>query len=121
MRKAMTPPEARMWVALRSLRRHGFQFRRQHPLHGYYLDFVCLSRGLIVEVDGGSHEVRGEWDRRRDAAMAVLGLRTIRIAAVDVRDHLSEVLDFLLRELQAAAPTRPLRGHPPRGGEGEAG
>ena len=97
----------------------GFQFRRQHPLHGYYLDFACLSRGLIIEVDGASHEGRGEWDRRRDAVMTDLGFRTIRIPAVDVRDRLPDVMDFILRELQAAAPTRPLRGPPPRDGEGD--
>jgi very-short-patch-repair endonuclease len=119
MRKAMTPPEARLWLALRALRQQGFQFRRQHPLLGYYLDFVCLSRGLVVEVDGASHEGRGEWDRQRDAALARVGLRTIRIAAVDVRDRLPDVMDFIRRELEGAAPTRPLRGHPPRNGEGE--
>lgn len=119
MRKAMSPPEARLWLALRPLRAKGFQFRRQHPLHGYYLDFACLSRGLIIEVDGASHEGRGEWDRRRDAVMTDLGFRTIRIPAVDVRDRLPDVMDFILRELQAAAPTRPLRGPPPRDGEGD--
>jgi very-short-patch-repair endonuclease len=119
MRKAMSLPEARMWAALKSLRAKGFHFRRQHPLHGYFLDFVCLSRGLAVEVDGASHEGRGQWDRRRDAAMADLGLRTIRIAAVDVRDRLPDIMDFIVRELEAAAPTRPLRGPPPRDGEGE--
>lgn len=119
MRKTMTPPEARLWVALRGLRQQGFHFRRQHPLRGYYLDFVCLSRGLVVEVDGGSHEGRGERDAERDAALMWVGLRTIRIAAVDVRDRLPEVMDFILRELDRAAPTRPLRGPPPRDGEGD--
>jgi len=119
MRKAMTPPEARLWVSLRRLREQGFHFRRQHPLLGYYLDFVCLSRNLIVEVDGSSHEGRGEWDRQRDAALARHGLKTLRISATSVRDALPDVMEFILRELEAAAPTRPLRGHPPRGGEGD--
>jgi len=119
MRKAMSPPEARLWLALRDLRKQGFHFRRQHPLLGYYVDFICLRRGLAVEVDGGSHEGRGDWDARRDAALAHHGVKTLRIAASDVRDRLPDVMDFILRELMAAAPTRPLRGHPPRGGEGD--
>ena len=119
MRKAMSPPEARLWLALRDLRKQGFHFRRQHPLLGYYLDFVCLGRGLAVEVDGGSHEGRGDWDRRRDAALAQFGLKTLRIEASDVRDRLPDVVDFILGELTAAAPTRPLRGDPPRDGEGD--
>ena len=119
MRKAMSPPEARLWLALRGLRARGFHFRRQHPLYGYYLDFACLSRGLVVEVDGGSHEGRGNWDAARDAALARSGLKTLRIPASEVRDRLPEVMDFILRELTAAAPTRPLSGHPPRPGEGD--
>jgi very-short-patch-repair endonuclease len=119
MRKAMNPPEARLWLALRRLRAQGFHFRRQHPLLGYYLDFVCLSRGLAIEVDGGSHEGRSDWDRRRDAALLQVGLKTLRIPALDVRDRLPDVMDFILRQLEAAAPTRPLRGHPPRSGEGD--
>lgn len=121
MRKTMSPPEVRLWLTLRRLREQGFHFRRQHPLLGYYLDFVCLSRGLVVEVDGGSHEGHGEWDRQRDAALARLGLKTLRIPAASVRDHLPEVMEFIFRELEAAAPTRPLRGHPPRDGEGDQG
>ena len=119
MRKAMSPPEARLWASLKLLRKQGFHFRRQHPLRGYFLDFVCLSRGLIVEVDGAGHEHTPDWDRRRDAAMAELGLKTLRIPAASVRDQLHDVLDFIVRELEAAAPTRPLRGHPPRSGEGD--
>lgn len=51
--------------------------------------------------------------------MAELGLKTLRIPAASVRDHLHDVLDFIVRELEAAAPTRPLRGQPPRSGEGD--
>ena len=115
----MSPPEARLWACLKLLRREGFHFRRQHPLRGYFLDFVCLSRGIVVEVDGASHEHTVEWDRRRDAAMVDLGLKTLRISATSIRDRLPDVVDFIVRELTAAAPTRPLRGHPPRAGEGE--
>lgn len=118
MRKALTPPEARLWLALRPLRAQGYHFRRQHPFHGYFLDFVCLSRGLVVEVDGASHEHRAEWDRQRDAALLANGLRTLRIPAVEIRDHLTEIMEMIVRELEAA-PTRSLRDHPPRSGEGE--
>ncbi|KQS54063.1 hypothetical protein ASG17_14055 [Brevundimonas sp. Leaf363] len=118
MRTTMSPPEARLWLALRPLRAQGFHVRRQHPFHGYFLDFVCMSRGLVIEVDGASHEHRAEWDQQRDAALARHGLRTIRIPAIDVRDHLTEVMEMIVRELEAA-PTRSLRDHPPRSGEGE--
>lgn len=121
MRKAMSPPEARLWVALRRLRPHGFHFRRQHPLLGYYLDFVCLDRRLVVEVDGSTHEGRAAWDRTRDAALAREGFRTLRYDNLSIRDNLEGVLEGIVAALSAAAPTRPrLRlGHPPPVGEGD--
>lgn len=111
MRKRMSAPEARMWGALRRLRARGFHFRRQHPMLGYYLDFVCLTRGIVVEVDGAGHAA--EWDRRRDAALARAGFRTLRYDNASVRDNLDGVLQAVIEALSAAAPTRPLRGHPP--------
>ncbi|MFJ6023286.1 endonuclease domain-containing protein [Brevundimonas sp. NPDC092305] len=117
LRKAMSPPEARLWVVLRRLRTQGYHFRRQHPLFGYYLDFVCLDRRLIIEVDGAGHDE--ERDRRRDAVTASAGFRTMRFDNASIRDNLEGVLEGILAVLEAAAPTRPLRGHPPRGGEGE--
>ncbi|MEQ7156200.1 endonuclease domain-containing protein [Brevundimonas aurifodinae] len=120
MRRAMSPPEASLWVALRPLRAKGFLFRRQHPLRGYFLDFVCLDRGIIVEVDGSSHAGRGDWDHDRDAAIARLGLKTLRVQAIDVRDRIGDVIDWIARELEAA-PTRLTqeRQPPSPAGEGE--
>lgn len=88
-------------------------------MRGYYLDFVCIDRRLIVEVDGSSHENRGDWDRRRDAAMAREGFVTLRYDNASVRDNLDGVIGDILERLRAAVPTRPLRGHPPPEGEGE--
>ena len=50
-RKTMTPPERRLWNALK-LRPDGFKFRRQHEHGPYYLDFYCYETALAVEVDG---------------------------------------------------------------------
>ncbi|HEY2050710.1 MAG TPA: DUF559 domain-containing protein [Caulobacteraceae bacterium] len=45
----MTPHEARLWIYLRALRAKGFRFRRQVPLKGYYVDFVCFRSRLVIE------------------------------------------------------------------------
>jgi len=101
MRKAMTPSEARLWSGLKALRAEGFQFRRQHPLHGFYPDFVCLTRRLIVEVDGDSHDLRGQHDVRRDAAMTKHGFKTVRVPAVALKDDADLVAAAILVELRA--------------------
>jgi very-short-patch-repair endonuclease len=33
----------------------GHKFRRQYPLAGYIVDFVCVSARLVVELDGGGN------------------------------------------------------------------
>ena len=122
MRKALTPAEARLWVALRKLRAEGLHFRRQTPMRGYYLDFFCWARGVIVEVDGTSHfnEGRARKDRVRDTVFAREGLLTLRYDNLMVRDDLTAVIDDV-RAACLARPTRsPLRSdHPPPQGEGE--
>ena len=51
MRADATKAENLLWQALRGSQLEGFKFRRQVPLEGYILDFVCFEARLIVEVD----------------------------------------------------------------------
>ena len=120
MRKALTPPEARLWVQLRRLRDKGFPFRRQTPFRGYFLDFVCLRARLVIEVDGRTHETRVEHDRTREAVLLCEGFKTVRFTNEDVRDHLDWVMDRIRAELGAGVP-HPDRCAivPPHEGEGE--
>ena len=122
LRKSMTPAEARLWVRLRELRSEGLHFRRQHPERGYILDFACLARGLIVEVDGSSHldPDRARKDRVRDAVLGREGFVTMRVSNGDVKERVEEVIRNV-RMRCLALPTRSsLRAdHPPPMGEGE--
>jgi len=122
MRKALTPAEARLWVALRALRAEGLHFRRQAPLRGYILDFACADRFLIVEVDGSSHDDddRARRDRVRDAVLAREGWRTLRYTNLAVRDELAAVVEDVRMHCLALPTRSALRAdHPPRDGEGE--
>jgi Protein of unknown function (DUF559) len=51
LRREQTDAERRLWT---HLRRHqlGVQFRRQHPIGPYIVDFCCVERMLVVELDG---------------------------------------------------------------------
>jgi very-short-patch-repair endonuclease len=81
----MTPPELRLWSALRA-RQLGVQFRRQVPLAGRYIaDFCAPAVRLVVEEDGAHHEKRRNADARRDAELRRLGYRVLRVEAEQVR------------------------------------
>ncbi len=122
LRKRMTRAEARLWTHLRPLRRQGYHFRRQAPFEGYILDFVCFSRKLVVEADGDSHGYDGavSRDARRDARLASMGLRTVRIMNADVLENIDGVIAYISAELEAASPhptlSRIRSGFGPRGG-----
>ena len=66
MRGDATKAENILWQALRNKQLESLKFKRQVPLGGYILDFVCFDAKLIVEVDGGQHsESRSDVERDR--------------------------------------------------------
>ena len=101
MRKTMTLQEARLWLRLRALRAYGYHFRRQAPFRGYFLDFVCFSARLAVEVDGGQHSegAQAEHDRVRDAVLKRQGFHTLRVWNGDINSNLDGVMDIVMSEL----------------------
>jgi very-short-patch-repair endonuclease len=120
----MTRQAIRLWLQLRQMRADGFHFRRQAPLLGFYLDFVCFKQRLIVEVDGGQHaeDRQANHDATRDAIFGRAGFRTLRFWNSDIDSNLDGVMLAIQQALSTApdSPTRPpLRGvHPPHKGEG---
>ena len=54
MRSQPTEAERTLWKYLKG-NQLGAHFRQQHPIFDYIPDFVCLSRRLIIELDGDYH------------------------------------------------------------------
>ena len=96
-----------MWIQLRALRGQGFHFRRQAPFRGYFLDFVCFSRRLVVEVDGSGHaeDTQAEHDTVRDAVLRREGFRTLRFWNGDINTNLGGVVTDILAVLRPSAPS----------------
>ncbi|KQY30864.1 hypothetical protein ASD38_05735 [Caulobacter sp. Root487D2Y] len=120
LRKTMSIQEVRLWLRLRGLRAEGFHFRGQAPLLGYFPDFICLNRRLVVEVDG-PHRAELEQvahDEYRDQVLRRSGFQTLRFPTRAVHEDIDAVVGVICQALSAASPTRPLRGHPPHKGEG---
>ena len=95
MRRDPTDTESGLWQALRGRRLGNLKFRRQVPLNGYILDFVCFEAALIVELDGSQH-LGSEADARRDAFLSERGLMTLRFENDDVRDDVDAVCAKIL-------------------------
>lgn len=99
MRRQMTDAEWALWEALRDRRLGGFKFRRQVPLCGYILDFVCFEARLTVEVDGAQH-ANSKGDQKRDAVLAKDGFSTLRFWNDEVMRNGDFVCVSILAELR---------------------
>ena len=55
-KKNQTPAEEILWEQLRGKQLESYKFRRQHVIDEFIVDFACLEKRLIIEVDGGYHK-----------------------------------------------------------------
>lgn len=98
MRKNPTEAEAAMWEVLKT-KKLGHKFRRQHLIDDYIVDFVCLSKKLVIEVDGDIHDLQKEKDAKRTEVLNALGFEVIRYrnerVLGDIDTVLSEIQDIL--------------------------
>jgi urease accessory protein len=112
LRKNQTEAERLLWRQLRSKGLSGRKFRRQQPIGAYIVDFVCLEKMLIIEVDGGQH-TENENDRRRDAWLQSEGYTVLRFWNNDVLGNLEGVMERIHQNCGAPSPQSP----PLKGGE----
>ena len=85
--------EERLWYHLRAHRFMGLKFKRQKPMDHYIVDFVCVERRLIIELDGGQHAEQTEYDQRRDAWLRNQGYTVLRFWNNEVMQQLEGVLE----------------------------
>jgi len=112
----MTDAERRLWYHLRAHRFDGQKFKRQVPIGPYGVDFACLGRKLIIEVDGGQHSESAA-DIRRDHYLTSQGFRVLRFWNNDVLRNTSGVLETILATLEVAPSPASLRSAPSPQGE----
>jgi adenine-specific DNA-methyltransferase len=95
-RRRDTVAEARLWNALRARRLGGWKWKHQVPWGPYFLDFLCVEAGLVVEADGGQHGDQVAYDARRTAYLARSGLRVLRFWNGEVLTNLDGVCRMIL-------------------------
>jgi very-short-patch-repair endonuclease len=86
------------------------KIRRQQPIGKYVVDFVCLERSLVIEIDGGQH-ADNEMDRERDAWLAKEGFKVLRFWNNEVLTNADGVLEAIRDYCSNHPPlTPPLKG-----------
>lgn len=100
LRRDMTDADIKLWSRIRASQL-GVKFRKQTWLAGFIADFVSIEARLVIEVDGGQHDLQREEDEARAAAMKAIGYRTIHFWNHDVLQN----IDGVLMTIQTALPS----------------
>ena len=80
-----TEAESLLWEHIRA-KRLAVKFNRQHIIGDYIVDFVCIEKKLVIEVDGGYHSEyeQIEKDEFRTERLKELGFSVIRFTNEEV-------------------------------------
>ena len=97
LRNRPTDAEKLLWKFLQLKQLEGLKFRRQHPIDHYIVDFICLKKRLVVEVDGGQHSVEKDKDIKRDSYLKQEGFKILRFWNNEVLMNTEGVLEVIRR------------------------
>ena len=104
LRKNQTDAEQKLRRHLRSRQLNGMKFRRQHPLGPYIVDFCCMERKLVIELDGSQHLSQQIADRRRTEYINQLGYRVLRFWDHEALVETEVVLEQILASVEDPHP-----------------
>jgi type I restriction-modification system DNA methylase subunit len=99
LRKKQTPAEDLFWQLVRNRQYLGLNFRRQHQVGDYILDFYCHDARSAIELDGAVHEHRKKKDTRRDAYLESQGIKVIRIRNEELLGNPETIMKYLASQL----------------------
>ena len=104
LRKNLTDAEQKLWQKLRNKQIYGNKFRRQFVLGNYIVDFICLDKRLIIEVDGGQHMDNVSYDSQRDEWLKNQNFKVLRFWNNQVLNEIDSVLEVIVKNLELIVP-----------------
>ena len=109
MRNKPTEAEKMLWNVLSDKGIENYKFRRQHIIGEYIVDFVCLEKRLIIEVDGSIHNEleQIEHDKQRTEWLESKGFKVIRFTNNQVLSDLLATIENIRKELNTISVAPP--------------
>lgn len=102
LRKAGNLAEVLFWMQVNQKKFHGIDFDRQRVIGNYIVDFYIKKLGLVIEIDGSSHDNKEEYDILRESFLVSLNLRVYRIKVIDIMKRMAAVIigleEFIISE-----------------------
>jgi len=100
LRAESTKVEQLLWLHLRNRNLSKLKFKRQFPVGQYIVDFICIGKRLIVELDGSQHLENILYDIERTQYLNSRGYKVTRFWNNDVIQNLNGVLEQILIEAE---------------------
>ena len=95
LRKAGNYPEVVFWQQVHKRKFHSIDFDRQRIIGSYIVDFYIKTLGLVIEIDGESHNDKESYDEKREAYLVSLGLKVFRTNDLNILHDLENVMKEL--------------------------
>ncbi|STX28537.1 putative restriction endonuclease-like [Legionella beliardensis] len=100
LRQQSTMTERHLWYHLRA-NRLGYKFKRQVPIGKYIVDFACLEKRLIIELDGSQHFDNQTYDEERTAWFNGHGFKVLRFWNNAVLHQTAAVVEVIMDALSS--------------------
>ena len=95
-----TKAESKIWYEFLKNRPENYKFTRQKPLNRFILDFYCSKLLLIIEIDGGYHIKKQNYDKERDKYLSCLNIETIRFENEEILNNLEKVKNNIIKTIK---------------------
>jgi very-short-patch-repair endonuclease len=104
LRSNPTREERLVWSIVRNRNCCGLKFRRQHPIHPYVVDFICLELNIIIELDGAYHSLPEQraYDLEREEFLLSKRFRIIRITNRQIKT--CDIQALLIKKINEIVP-----------------
>ena len=99
LRINQTDYERKLWLRI-NRKQLGVKFRRQYVVaNKYIVDFACLEKKLIIELDGGQH-CDSEDDKTRDSYLQNMGFEVLRFWNNEINDNIEGCLKIICEKIK---------------------
>ena len=89
--QSVSRAEKQLWLSVLKSNKIGVKFNRQRPIDHFIVDFFSKELGLIIEIDGNSHDNNAKYDRYRQDRLIALGYTILRFQEGEVLNQIDEV------------------------------
>ena len=89
--QSVSRAEKQLWLSVLKSNKIGVKFNRQRPIDHFIVDFFSKELGLIIEIDGNSHDNNPTYDLYRQDKLIALGFTLLRFQEGEVLNQIDEV------------------------------